>query len=232
MMEMLFSMILTLSQSFIFAYLVYMVFYYSAKHTGKSEKSRSGQSFNRTRNRKYQGPDFDVIDNMEEDYPLTSTIIAMKNVEPDFLVTEFISGVYNAYEMIVTGFEKGNLEEIRPFLSREVFDSFASAVTDREDRGLTIEAEFVGIRNITLIDAHFDANTDRAEITVCIVGELTSVIRGRGGDIIQGSPDTVNRQKNNWTFARLMGSNNPNWQLVKIEDNPRPWQVSETAVKN
>ena len=105
-------------------------------------------------------------------------------------------------------------------------------MTDREDRGLTIEAEFVGIRNVTLIGAHFDENTRWAEITVRIVGELTTVIRDRGGDIIQGSPDTVNRQKNNWTFARLMGSNNPNWQLVEIEDNPRPWQVADTAMEN
>ena len=110
MMDTLFSMILTFSQLFIFAYLVRMFFHYlnsnGAKHADKPEKSRSGQSSNKTRNRKYQGLDYDVIDNVKENYPLTRTIAAMKKVDSDFSITEFISGVYKAYEMIVMGFEK------------------------------------------------------------------------------------------------------------------------------
>ena len=46
------------------------------------------------------------------------------------------------------------------------------------------------------------------------VGELTSVVRDKGGDIIEGNPNEVKRQKDVWTFARIMGSDNPNWQLV------------------
>ena len=160
------------------------------------------------------GPDRDITDHVAEDSDQAQTLSAMKRVEPSFSVSEFVHGARGAYEMIVMGFEKGNLDEIQPFLSEEVFESFVSVVADREDKGLTIEAEFVGVRETTLSDAHFDKDTNQAEITVRFVGELTSVVRDRGGDVIEGSPNTVKRQKDSWSFARVMGSGDPNWLLV------------------
>ena len=49
------------------------------------------------------------------------------------------------------------------------------------------------------------------------VGELTSVVRDKGGDIIEGSPTAIKRQKDTWTFARVMGSDDPNWLLVATD---------------
>ncbi|WP_377191862.1 Tim44/TimA family putative adaptor protein [Ruegeria meonggei] len=163
------------------------------------------------------GPDHDITDHVAEDSEQAQTLAAMKRVEPAFSVTEFVQGARGAYEMIVMGFEKGNLDEIQPFLSEEVFDTFVSVVADREDKGLTIEAEFVGVRETTLANAKFDKDTNEAEITMRFVGELTSVVRDRGGDIIEGSPNTVKRQKDSWTFARVMGADDPNWLLVATD---------------
>ncbi|MGV6804795.1 MAG: Tim44/TimA family putative adaptor protein [Ruegeria sp.] len=163
------------------------------------------------------GPDRDITDHVPEDSEIAQTLAAMKRVEPSFSVSEFLQGARGAYELIVMGFERGNLNEIQPFLSEEVFDSFVSVVSAREDQGLTIEAEFVGVRETSLADAHFDKDSNRAEITVRLVGELTSVVRDRGGDIIEGTPNTIKRQKDSWTFAREMGSDDPNWLLVATD---------------
>ncbi|WP_170760987.1 Tim44/TimA family putative adaptor protein [Ruegeria lacuscaerulensis] len=163
------------------------------------------------------GPDHDITDHVAEDSEQAQTLAAMKRIEPGFSVTEFVQGARGAYEMIVMGFEKGNLDEIQPFLSEEVFDTFVSVVADREDQGLTIEAEFVGVRETSLADVKFDKDTNQAEITMKFVGELTSVVRDRGGDIIEGSPNTVKRQKDSWTFARVMGADDPNWLLVATD---------------
>ncbi|WP_299950082.1 Tim44/TimA family putative adaptor protein [uncultured Ruegeria sp.] len=163
------------------------------------------------------GPDHDITDHVAEDSDQAQTLAAMKRIEPSFSVTEFVQGARGAYEMIVMGFEKGNLDEIQPFLSEEVFDSFVSVVADREDKGLTIEAEFIGVRETTLADASFDKDSNQAEITMRFIGELTSVVRDRGGDIIEGNPNTVKRQKDSWTFARVMGSDDPNWLLVATD---------------
>lgn len=163
------------------------------------------------------GPDHDITDHVPEESEQAQTLAAMKRVEPSFSVGEFVQGARGAYEMIVMGFERGNLDEIQPFLSEEVFETFVSVVAAREDQGLTIEAEFVGVRETSVADAQFDKDTGRAEITMRFVGELTSVVRDRGGDVIEGSPNSIKRQKDSWTFSRVMGSDDPNWLLVATD---------------
>ncbi len=163
------------------------------------------------------GPDRDITDHVPEDSEIAQTLAAMKRVEPSFSVSEFLQGARGAYELIVTGFERGNLNEIQPFLSEEVFETFVSVVAAREDKGLTIEAEFIGVREMGLVDARFDKDSNRAEITVRLVGELTSVVRDADGAVVEGSPNTIKRQKDSWTFARVMGSDDPNWLLVATD---------------
>lgn len=160
------------------------------------------------------GPDSDVTDHVEENSAAARALVAMKAQEPEFSVGEFLSGARGAYEMILMGFEAGDMAEIKPFLSEDVYESFAMVVESRREQGLTIEANFVGLRELKLEDAAFDPDTQEGEITVRFVGELTSVVRDKAGEIIEGNPNEVKRQKDVWTFARTMGTNNPNWQLV------------------
>jgi predicted lipid-binding transport protein (Tim44 family) len=49
---------------------------------------------------------------------------------------------------------------------------------------------------------------------VRFVGELTSVVKNAAGEVVEGNPNEIKRQKDVWTFARKMGMDNPNWQLV------------------
>ncbi len=163
------------------------------------------------------GPDRDITDHVPEDSKQAAELAAMKRVEPDFSVTDFVQGARGAYEMIVMAFERGNLDEIQPFLAEDVFDSFVDVVAAREDQGLQIESEFVGVRETGIQDVRFDKDTNRAEITMRFVGELTSVVRDRGGDIVEGSSTAVKRQKDTWTFARVMGADDPNWLLVATD---------------
>jgi len=160
------------------------------------------------------GPDQDITDHVPEGSPAADALAAMKRVEPSFGVADFLGGARGAYEMILMAFEKGDLAAIKPFLSEDIYDAFAEVVESREQQGLTIEAEFIGVRETTLADARFDPDTNRAEVTVRFIGELTSVVRDRAGEIIEGKPGQVKKQKDSWTFERVMGSNDPNWQLV------------------
>ncbi len=163
------------------------------------------------------GPDFDIVDHVDKDSPAAEALTQMKRVEPGYSVTEFIGGARGAYEMIVMGFERGDLDDIRPFLSDEVFDVFVDVVAEREDQGLTVEAEFIGIRETRIEDVQFDTETNKAEVTMRFVAELTSVVRDKAGDIVEGSATSARRQKDSWTFARTMGANDPNWLLVATD---------------
>ncbi|WP_243613444.1 Tim44/TimA family putative adaptor protein [Shimia aestuarii] len=160
------------------------------------------------------GPDPDITDHVAEDSDAAKALIAMKSAEPSFAVGEFLQGARGAYEMILMGFEKGDLASIKPFLSEDVYDAFAQVVEQRETQGLTVESEFVGVREMSLHDAQFDEVSREGEVSVRFVGELTHVVRDRAGDIVEGDERQVKRQKDIWTFARAMGSDDPNWQLV------------------
>ena len=160
------------------------------------------------------GPDQDIMDHVPEDSDAAGALADMKRAEPSFNVSEFLNGAKGAYEWILMAFERGNLDEVAPFLSKDVFDAFVSVVDARENQGLTVEADFVGVRETALTDARFDTDTGRAEITVRFVGELVSVVKNAEGEIVEGKPGQAKRQKDSWTFERMMGSDDPNWRLV------------------
>ncbi len=163
------------------------------------------------------GPDLDITDHVDEDSDAAKALAGMKRVEPSFNVADFLQGARGAYEMIVMGYEKGELSEIQPFLSEDVYESFVDGVAAREDQGLTIEAEFIGVRELKLVNATFDEETNEAELSIRFVAELTSTVRDEGGDIVEGSPTEVKRQKDTWSFARTMGADDPNWLLVSTD---------------
>ncbi len=164
------------------------------------------------------GPDRDITDHVADGTPAATALAAMKLADPDFSVGPFLQGARGAYEMILVAFEKGELDRIRAFLSDEVETSFAEAIAARERGGLTVEANFVGIRELTLQSASFDQETTEAEISVRFVGELTSVVRDKSGTIVEGNATAIKRQKDVWTFMRKMNDKDPNWQLVATGD--------------
>ncbi|MEM9344257.1 MAG: Tim44/TimA family putative adaptor protein [Pseudomonadota bacterium] len=160
------------------------------------------------------GPDRDITDHVEDGSASAKAFAAMKMAEPGFSVSEFIGGARGAYEMILMAFENGDLSEVRSFLSAEVAEAFDTVIADREREGLTIEANFVGVREVAVHDAVFDRETNEGDISVRFVAELTSVVRNSEGEIVEGDATEIKRQRDVWTFSRVMGSNDPNWVLV------------------
>lgn len=185
---------------------------------GQPTRSAPAQSTRREFEVIEGGPDLDITDHVDEDSAAAKALSAMKRAEPSFSVSEFLGGARGAYEMILMGFERGDLDEIQPLLAEDVFDTFVDVVAAREDQGLTIEANFIGVRELTLTDATFDEATGRAEVTVRYIGELTSVVKNADGEIVEGSASAVKRQKDIWTYARSMGADDPNWQLVATDE--------------
>ncbi|WP_309668450.1 Tim44/TimA family putative adaptor protein [Tabrizicola sp.] len=164
------------------------------------------------------GPDRDITDHAAEGSDAAKALAAMKQAEPDFKVGPFLEGARSAYEMILMAFEKGELDRIRPFLSDEVEASFAEAIDQREKDGLTVEATFVGMKELALQEATFNRESGMAEVAVRFVGEQTYVVRNKAGEIVEGSKSEIKRQRDIWTFARRMGVDDPNWQLVATGD--------------
>lgn len=160
------------------------------------------------------GPDRDITDHAEEGSDTAKALARMKAREPSFSVSEFLGGARAAYEMILMGFERGDLAEIKPLISDEIYEVFAQFVEEREKKGFKIEAEFVGVRELGIQGADFHDASGTAEITVKFVGNLTYVVRDNAGEIVEGEEGKIKTQKDIWTFERVMGGNDPNWILV------------------
>lgn len=139
--------------------------------------------------------------------------------DPQFDPEHFLRGAKQAYELIVTAFAEGNRKLLRDLLSREVYDSFASAIADRESRGEQVDQSFVGISRADIVDA--DTKDGLASVTVRFVSQLITATRDRGGAVVAGDPQGMQEVTDIWTFSRDVSSSraraNPNWKLVATQ---------------
>ncbi len=141
---------------------------------------------------------------------------AIKDVEANFDPKTFLDGASMAYEMIVMSYADGDRKTLRNLLSREVYDGFDSAITEREKRGEKVQSSFVGIDKSEIISAELKGT--EAHITVRIVSEMISATIDKAGEVIDGDPETVAEGTDVWTFARDLRSRDPNWKLVATEE--------------
>ena len=164
------------------------------------------------------GPDRDITDLVPDGSPAAVALSAMKKAEPGFSVGTFLQGARGAYEMILMAFDKGELASIKAFLAPDVFETFSEAVAQREKDGLRIESTFIGLREMVLHEATFDTASRDADISVRFLGETTSLVRNSAGEVVEGSPTAVKKQRDIWTFSRRMGADDPNWLLSATGD--------------
>jgi predicted lipid-binding transport protein (Tim44 family) len=137
---------------------------------------------------------------------------AIAAADPSFAIQPFIDGAKAAYEMIVTAFAAGNREVLENLLAKDVYDSFATALAEREKRGEKVETTFVSIDKALVDDAAM--RNGSAQITLRFSVELITATRDESGSVIDGSPERVSEINDVWTFARDVGSRDPNWKII------------------
>jgi len=160
------------------------------------------------------GEDTDITDNVDKKSPSAEALARMKKVDADFMVNDFLTGARSAYEMILMAFENGDLKDVESFLDEDVKDAFQQVIDMRAKKKLKVEAEFYGIRELSLKNAEFDDKTNVAELSVSFTGELSSVVKNKDGEVVEGDAKQVKRQRDTWTFSRDLSSSDPNWLLV------------------
>lgn len=138
----------------------------------------------------------------------------MRRVEADFSPAAFASGAKQAYEMLLMAFENGDKDTLQKYLAPDVFQGFAAVIDERADEGLTVDARFVGLRNAEIVGARFDPEDNVAEIDMKFVGELITVVRDSEHRVVEGDPNEVRREHDQWTFGRQLGAPDPNWLLI------------------
>lgn len=129
-------------------------------------------------------------------------LMAIVRADPAFDVDHFVSGSRAAYEMIVGAFARGDRDALRGLLTPRVYESYAAAITAREQQG-GAGPELVRLRNAEIVEA--DLQNDKARVTVKFEAELAEGAVG------------VRDARERWTFERDVRSADPNWLLARVQ---------------
>ncbi|HRD76622.1 MAG TPA: Tim44/TimA family putative adaptor protein, partial [Hyphomicrobiaceae bacterium] len=145
---------------------------------------------------------------------LGNGLVEVWRADRSFDPEAFVRGAKQAYEMVVTAFAEGNRNILKGLLSRDVFESFSSVITEREAAGHAVEQKF-GISEAELAEAGVRQGV--AQVAIRFVSDLISVTRDKSGAVVAGDAKRTQQVIDIWTFARETSSPDPNWKLVATE---------------
>ena len=157
--------------------------------------------------------DDDIFDYVEENSKSAEVFKKMKEFDSDFSVNKFVSGAKMAYEIILMAFENGDIEKLGTLLEKKVLKSFVSVIEKRKKDGFTVDAKFIGMRDIRIVDAAFNEKTKTADITLSFKSEISTVVKDGKGTIVEGHPDEIKKQKDTWVFTKILSEKSPIWLL-------------------
>ena len=162
---------------------------------------------------KNDSPDDDIFDYVEENSKNAQVFKKMKEFDSDFSVNKFVSGAKMAYEIILMAFERGDTEKLKTLLEKKVLTSFKSVIDRRKKDGFIVDAKFIGMRDIRIINASFSQKTKIADVTLSFKSEITTVVKDSKGSVIEGHPDEIKKQKDTWVFTKNLSDKSPIWFL-------------------
>lgn len=128
-------------------------------------------------------------------------LMAIVRADPSFDAEFFLSGAKAAYEMIVGAFAKGDRDALRALLTPRVFESYAAAISARDEKG-EAGPELVRLKSAEIADAALQGEI--ARVTVKFEAELAEGAHG------------VRDAREKWTFEREVRSDDPNWRLGRV----------------
>ena len=141
---------------------------------------------------------------------------ALLAADPTFDVARFLEGAKSAYQMVLEAYWKGDAAGLRQHVDDHVYETFSSAIEQREKDGLVLDNRLVQVEQ-TLITAA-SADHDIAVVTVRFEADIAAVTRNREGEVVAGSLSDAVQTRDVWTFKRAIGSRDPNWVLIETDE--------------
>ena len=143
-------------------------------------------------------------------------IRALLAADPSFDVARFLEGAQAAYRMILEAFWTGNLDAMRPHVDDHVFETFSTAVQERDKDGLKLDNRLVAIEQALIAEATVERSI--AVLTVRFEADIAAVTRNAAGEVVAGSLSDAVQTRDLWTFRRDIASRDPNWVLIETDE--------------
>ena len=141
---------------------------------------------------------------------------ALLAADPAFDVARFLEGAKAAYRMILEAFWSGDLDAMRPHVDDHVFETFSTAVEQRNKDGLKLDNRLIAIEQALIAEATVDRSV--AVLTVRFEADIAAVTRNADGEVVAGSLSDAVQTRDLWTFRRDVASRDPNWVLIETDE--------------
>ena len=141
---------------------------------------------------------------------------ALLAADATFDVARFLEGAKSAYQMVLDSYWKGDAAGLRPYVDDHVFETFNSAIEQREKDGLVLDNRLVQVEQSVITAA--SADHDLAVVTVRFEADIAAVTRNRDGEVVAGSMSDAVQTRDLWTFRRQISSRDPNWLLIETDE--------------
>ena len=141
---------------------------------------------------------------------------AMLAADPSFDVARFLEGAKSAYRLILESFWKGDLDTLKPHVDAHVYETFATAVEQRNKDKLSLDNRLVTIEQAVISDANLERTV--ALVTVRFEADIAAVTRNSEGQVVAGSLSDAVQTRDLWTFRRDLASRDPNWLLIETDE--------------
>ena len=149
---------------------------------------------------------------------INDTLNNISKTNPEFTVNSFIDGAKKAFEYILNKYSKNNFNNLDKLLSKNLFENFKNQISERKDKGESLEITVISVKNPKIIDALLEKKSF-AIIKLCFDSEQIQVTKNDKGEVIEGNKNKILSIKENWTFSKNLKNKDPNWVLEKIEEN-------------
>ena len=143
-------------------------------------------------------------------------IQSVYSADRNFELVGFMEGAKSAYGIILEAFWKGDRETLRELCDDDVYASFESAITAREEAGETLDNKLIRIEEASIRNAGVEGGV--ARIAVLFVADIAAVTRDRDGNVVAGSLDDAVESRDIWTFKRDVGAGGPDWVLDETDE--------------
>ena len=141
---------------------------------------------------------------------------AILAADPTFDVARFLEGAKAAYRLVLEAFWKGDLAAVRSHVDDNVYETFSSAVEQRETEKLKLENRLVAIEQALISEAALERGL--AIVTVRFEADIAAVTRNDAGEVVAGSLSDAVQTRDLWTFRRDVTTNDPNWLLIETDE--------------
>ena len=146
---------------------------------------------------------------------INSEINKIIEVDPNFNEVDFLEGSKTFFEMVLTSFVSGNLENVKSFIKPTVFKSFKNAIDDRlkENETLVIDLKSFNRQEIS----RSEINKSAIKINVIFETLQVKALIDQNEKIIDGDMNKEILVKDEWIFERKIKQENPNWTLIETK---------------